>query len=438
MGIVGIYPGTFDPCSKGHCDIIERATKFVDRLIIAVSDHQTSPKKLLFTVDERLLMVKESIKETCPDILDKVMVESFSGLLVNYVRKCGADCIFRGLRATTDFEYEFQIASVNRNLDKNIDTLFLTATDKYQFISSSTIREIYQLGGDAENYVTPFVAKKLKQKFKQSSQSKLKAYFMKQHYGAFAPIIFFALYMKEVKRFISVPTQTIFAPAITSLLFFAVFTLALGRNLNIVNGVPFSSFIAPGLIMMGMLQNAFANTSSSMMISKMQRNLVDVLMSPISSFEFVLAFTLGATTRGIIVGLITFIALIFLVEIPEIYSLPIIIFYAIFGSMMMGLLGLLGGIISEKFDHIAAFTNFIVVPLSFLSGTFYSINRLPELFQKITLFNPFFYLIDGFRAGFLGAPEANLLLSVFVILGFNTFLFILTWYIVVRGYRIRT
>ena len=134
--------------------------------------------------------------------------------------------------------------------------------------------------------------------------------------------------------------------------------------------------------MMGMLQNAFANTSSSMMISKMQRNLVDVLMSPISSFEFVLAFTLGATTRGIIVGMVTFIALIFLVEVPEIYSLPIIIFYAIFGSMMMGLLGLLGGIISEKFDHIAAFTNFIVVPLSFYRELFIRLTACPNYFKK--------------------------------------------------------
>ncbi len=259
---------------------------------------------------------------------------------------------------------------------------------------------------------------------------------MLRHYPIFSPVIFWALYLKEIKRFLSVPTQTLLAPVITSMLFFAVFTLALGRSVTIINDFAFAIFIAPGLIIMGMLQNSFANTSSSMMISKMQRNLVDVLMSPISSFEFVLAFALGATTRGIMVGILTYIAICFLVNLP--LALPwLIIFYGISGSLMMGLLGLLGGIICEKFDHIAAFTNFIVVPLSFLSGTFYSIKRLPELFQNITLFNPFFYLIDGFRSGFLGISETNLWLSILIILLFNSFLFTLTWYIVARGWRIR-
>ncbi len=260
---------------------------------------------------------------------------------------------------------------------------------------------------------------------------------MLRHYPVFSPTIFYALFKKEVGRFMSVPTQTVVAPMITSMLFFAVFSLALGRSITHVGEFSFATFIAPGLIVMGILQNSFANTSSSLMVSKMQRNLVDVLMSPISSFEFVLAFAMGAVIRGTMVGFITYIAIQFFVDLP-ISSIGIIIFFGIGGSFMMGLLGFLGGIVCEKFDHISAFTNFIVVPLSFLSGTFYSIKRLPELFQKITLFNPFFYLIDGFRSGFLGNSEASLPIAMLTIGFFNVFLFLFCWYIVAKGWRIRT
>ena len=258
-----------------------------------------------------------------------------------------------------------------------------------------------------------------------------------RHYPPFSPIIFYALFQKEVKRFMSVPTQTVIAPMITSMLFFAVFSLALGRSVQQVGDYDFSTFIMPGLIIMGMLQNSFANASSSLMISKMQRNLVDVLMSPITSFEFVLAFTMGAITRGLMVGTLTYFVALFFVDLP-LHSIGIVLFFGIGGTMMMGLLGFLGGIVCEKFDQISAFTNFIVVPLSFLSGTFYSINRLPEIFQQITLFNPFFYLIDGFRAGFLNNSEASLPIAMTIIALFNIILFSTSWYIVAKGWKIRS
>ncbi len=260
---------------------------------------------------------------------------------------------------------------------------------------------------------------------------------MIRHYPFFSPVVFFALYKKEVSRFLSVPTQTVIAPVITSMLFFAVFTLALGRSVEFVAGVPFPTFIAPGLIIMGMLQNSFANSSSSLMISKMQRNLVDVLMSPISAFEFVLAFSMGALTRGLMVGVMAYITISFFVDL-SVTSLGVILFFGIGGSLMMGLMGLLGGLICEKFDHLASFTNFIVIPLSFLSGTFYSIDRLPVIFQQITIFNPFFYLIDGFRAGFLGNSDISLVIGM-VVIGFaDIAMFATCWYVVAIGWKIRT
>ncbi|MDX1737506.1 MAG: ABC transporter permease [Alphaproteobacteria bacterium] len=244
------------------------------------------------------------------------------------------------------------------------------------------------------------------------------------------------LYKKEVKRFLNVFTQTVAAPVVTTLLFLAIFTLALGRAVETVNGVTFSAFLAPGLIMMTMAQNSFANTSSSLVIAKVQGNIVDVLMPPISAFEFVAAYMLGGVTRGVLVGLVTGTAMAFFVDL-SIHNIFFVVFHAVMASMMLSLLGIIGGIWSEKFDHIAAVTNFVITPFSFLSGTFYSIERLPEPFLTLAQFNPFFYMIDGFRYGFIGQSDSIPMVGIAVMLGVNTGLFFWAWNWTRTGYKLK-
>ena len=203
------------------------------------------------------------------------------------------------------------------------------------------------------------------------------------------------LYMREVRRFTKIYTQTMLAPVVTTLLFLAVFALAFGsRASSQVGGVPFIEFLGPGLIMMAMAQNAFANTSSSIVVAKVQGNIVDTLMPPFTPDELTLAISLGGATRGIAVGFV-------------------------------------------KFDHIAAVTNFVVTPLSFLSGTFYSIERLPELAQKLAAFNPFFYMIDGFRYGFIGSSDTNPVLGLAVMTGVNALLWTICRQMFKSGYRLK-
>jgi len=219
------------------------------------------------------------------------------------------------------------------------------------------------------------------------------------------------LYAREVRRFIKVYTQTLVAPVVTTLLFLAVFALALGQGRPAVHGVSFMEFLAPGLIMMAILQNAFANTSSSIVISKVQGNIVDTLMPPLNAHELTFGIAMGGATRGVVVGAVVGVSMVFVVPM-HFQHVGYIVFHALAASLMLSLLGCIGGIWSDKFDHIAAVTNFVVTPLSFLSGTFYSIERLPPLFQTIAHLNPFFYAIDGFRYGFLGhsdvVPEVGL------------------------------
>lgn len=257
-----------------------------------------------------------------------------------------------------------------------------------------------------------------------------------RHYGLINWIGFWNLYLKEVRRFVNVFTQTIMAPVVTTLLFLAIFTLALGRAVETVNGVPFTIFLAPGLIVMAMAQNAFANTSSSLVVSKVQGNIVDVLMPPLSALELVVAFGLGGATRGLVVGLTTAIGMSFFVDFPISHPF-VILFFAFFASLMLALLGVIGGIWSEKFDHMAAFTNFVIMPFSFLSGTFYSITRLPEPFYTAAYFNPFFYMIDGFRYGFIGVSDADPVLGMAVMLGVNAFLGLVAWRMFATGYNLK-
>jgi ABC-2 type transport system permease protein len=255
--------------------------------------------------------------------------------------------------------------------------------------------------------------------------------------GAVNWLGFWTLYIREVRRFLKVYTQTIVAPVVTTLLFLAIFMLALGGNRRgAVDSVPYSEFLVPGLVMMAIVQNAFANTSSSIVISKVQGNIVDVLMPPLSPAEFTLAYALGGMTRGLVVGLV--VALAMWAAVPlRIHAPFFVAYHAVAASLLLSTLGLAGGIWSEKFDHIAAVTNFIVTPLSFLSGTFYSVARLPAEWQVVAHFDPFFYMIDGFRYGFIGHADTTPALGVAVLFVANAALLVLCHRMVARGYKLK-
>ncbi len=241
---------------------------------------------------------------------------------------------------------------------------------------------------------------------------------------------------KEVRRFLKVFTQTVVAPVATTLLFLAIFTLALGRAVEFLGGVSFAEFLAPGLVMMAMVQNAFANTSSSILISKVQGNIVDVLMPPLSPGELTLGYAVGGVARGLIVGLAVGLAVAVFVDM-KIHDIGFVLFHGFAASMMLSLLGIAGGIWSEKFDHMAAVTNFVITPLAFLSGTFYSIERLPGIWQTVAKFNPFFYMIDGFRYGFIGHADAPLGIGIAVMVVINVSLWALCHRMFATGYKLK-
>ena len=244
------------------------------------------------------------------------------------------------------------------------------------------------------------------------------------------------LYLKEIRRFGKVATQTVIAPVVTTLLFLAIFALALGGNSRPANGIPFSQFLAPGLIMMAIVQNAFVNTSSSILISKIQGNIVDVLMPPLSAGELTLAFAAGGVTRGLVVGLAVAATMALFVPI-HIVDPGLIAFHALAASLMLSLVGIIAGIWAEKFDHMAAITNFVITPFAFLSGTFYSVERLPQLWRVAAHFDPFFYMIDGFRAGFIGRADTSPYLGATVLIGADLLLWILAYVLFRRGYRLK-
>jgi len=245
------------------------------------------------------------------------------------------------------------------------------------------------------------------------------------------------LIQREVGRFLSVYQQTIIAPVVTTGLFYTIFALAFGGISRVVGGIPFLEFLAPGLIMMTMVQNAFANTSSSLVISKVQGNIVDVLLPPLSPFELYAGFTLGGVVRGLLVGVVTGCAMALFVPV-HIHSVLMIVMYAVLGTILLASLGVAAGIWSEKFDHMAAVTNFIVTPLTFLSGTFYSVEALPPFWRILAHGNPFFYMIDGFRYGFIGHADGNPWLGVVVLAGINLALALLILAMLRSGYKIKS
>ena len=214
------------------------------------------------------------------------------------------------------------------------------------------------------------------------------------------------LYMKEVRRFFKVQTQTIWAPAITTLLFLVIFTVAMGREGRMVLGVNFATFIAPGLIAMGMMQNAFANASFSFLAGKIQGTIIDYLMPPLSEGELMLAMSAAAVTRSVLVGLALAAAMLLWPGVHLGMAHPwAVAWFGLMGAILLSLIGLLTSLWAEKFDHNAAVTNFVIAPLSLLSGTFYVIDNLSPAFQAVSRLNPFFYVISGFRFGFLGQSD---------------------------------
>ena len=260
--------------------------------------------------------------------------------------------------------------------------------------------------------------------------------YRERHFGAVNWLGVWTLYLKEVRRFIKVYTQTLLAPMATTLLYLVVFLLAMGGQGRSVGGIPYGDFLAPGLIMMAMTQNAFANTSSSIVISKVQGNIVDLLMPPISPGEAVLAMALGGATRGVVVGLAVSVAVMPFVHLPLV-SLGQVMFFGFCGSLMLSLLGIIGGIWSEKFDQIAAVTNFVITPAAFLSGTFYSVEALPERWRFVAHLDPFFYMIDGFRSGFIGHADADRGLGMAVMVGIDLALLAVAYGMFARGYKLK-
>ena len=246
-----------------------------------------------------------------------------------------------------------------------------------------------------------------------------------------------SLFKKEVLRFIKVGIQTIVGPAVSSLLFLAVFNLALGRSVQTINGVSFANFIAPGLIMMTILQNAFANSASSIGQAKSQGNIVDILMAPLGNFELALGYVGGSVARGLVCGLVTAMGIFIFIPL-SIYSFSAMLFYAIMGSLMMGSLGTMVGIWADKWDQQQGITNFIVLPLTFLSGTFYSISRLPDFWQNFANFNPFFYNIDGFRYAFLGQSDSSLFVGSVTLITINLILFFFCYLMFKTGYKLKS
>jgi ABC-2 type transport system permease protein len=215
-----------------------------------------------------------------------------------------------------------------------------------------------------------------------------------------------SLYMKEVRRFLKVQTQTVWAPAVTTLLFLVIFSVAMGRAGREVLGVNFATFVAPGLIMMGMMQNAFANSSFSLLAGKLQGTIVDLLMPPLSEAELMIGIVGAAVTRAVMVGAAVALAMALWPGIDMMAAHPwAIAWFGLMGSLMLALTGLLTSLWAEKFDHAAAVTNFVVAPLSLLSGTFYVIDNLAPAFQAVSRANPFFYMISGFRFGFIGESD---------------------------------
>jgi ABC-2 type transport system permease protein len=244
------------------------------------------------------------------------------------------------------------------------------------------------------------------------------------------------LLYKEVLRFWKVGTQTIGAPVLTAALFLFIFSHVMEGRVRMYDAVPYASFLVPGLVMMSVLQNAFANSSSSLIQSKITGNIVFVLLPPFAYWEFFAAYVLAAVVRGMVVGAAVLLVTLPFVEIAFRHPLWIVAF-AFAGSAVLGALGMVAGIWAEKIDQVAAFQNFLIMPLTFLSGVFFSIHSLPAFWQGLSHFNPFFYMIDGFRYGFFGVSDVNPVRSLAAVTGFLALVSGITLALLKNGYKLR-
>ncbi|MEP2717463.1 ABC transporter permease [Pseudophaeobacter sp.] len=241
---------------------------------------------------------------------------------------------------------------------------------------------------------------------------------------------------REITRFLVVWTQTLLAPLVTAALFLMIFNLAIGPNRGDVMGVPFLHFLAPGIMMMTVIQNAFANTSSSIVITKVQGNIVDTLMPPLSGLEILLGYLAGAVVRGTLVACGIALGLALVLQIIPAYPLIALVFIVL-GALFLGGLGIVAGVFADKFDQMAAITNFIVTPLAFLSGTFYSIEALPPVLHSLAQINPVFYLIDGLRFGMIGTSDGSPYLGMAICAGASFAICLLAWAMLRSGYRLK-
>ena len=258
-----------------------------------------------------------------------------------------------------------------------------------------------------------------------------------RRFGLINWIGFKSLWLKECNRFMTVWQQTLLSPLVSSLLFLSVLSLALGTNREEVLGHSFISFLAPGLIAMSILTQSFSHSVSSLMIGKIQGNIVDMLYAPLSALEVSMAIILAAITRSLLIAVISIVVFSLIVEI-YIHNIFYILIFGFLSSFILGSLGFITGLWAEKFDHTATVTNFIITPLSFLSGVFYSINNLPSFFQNISHVNPFFYMIDGFRYGFLGALDGSISFGIIYLTILSFIMWFIAFYLYKKGYKIKS
>ncbi len=246
------------------------------------------------------------------------------------------------------------------------------------------------------------------------------------------------LYIKEVRRFFKVQLQTVWAPAVTTLLYLIIFTVALGREGKTVLGVPFADFLAPGLIVMAMIQNSFANSSFSLLVGKIQGTIVDYLMPPLSTGELIAGMVGASVTRAFLVGFAVWVVMLLWPGVHVSIAHPLsVLWFGLMGSLLLAFLGFLTSIWADKFDHAAAVSNFVVAPLSLLSGTFYSVDQLSPAFRTISHANPFFYVISGFRHGFLGEADSPIYVGAIGLMLLNLLLFAICFAVLKSGWKIR-
>ena len=247
----------------------------------------------------------------------------------------------------------------------------------------------------------------------------------------------YSLFKKEVLRFLTVSGQTLFGPILTSILFLTVISLAIGDQRANVLGVPYIKFLASGLIMMQVIQQSFAHSSSSLMMGKMMGTITDVVHSPLSASEVVFAITLASTARGLLIASASTLIFTFFIDL-SIQNFLLWFLYLFLGGLFMGSLGIIVGLYADKFDQMSTVTNFIIVPLSFLSGTFYSIDRLPNLLREVSNYNPFFHMIDGFRYSFIGQLDGSVMFGILLLTFLSLIITYIAYFLVHRGYKIKS